>query len=67
LKLLYIIAALLGESMIDDGSYKDGATDPTLLCFAFALWEVKCTHNLHLLKVSQAYVLERDMSSTPFD
>ncbi|XP_054804912.1 translationally-controlled tumor protein homolog [Prosopis cineraria] len=37
----------VGESMHDDGSlvfayYKDGATDPTFLYFAYALKEVKC-------------------------
>ncbi|KAE8726371.1 Translationally-controlled tumor protein-like protein [Hibiscus syriacus] len=37
----------VGESMHDDGClvfayYKDGATDPTFLYFAYALKEVKC-------------------------
>ncbi|CAL9181243.1 unnamed protein product [Musa hybrid cultivar] len=37
----------VGESMHDDGSmvfayYKDGATDPTFLYFAYGLKEVKC-------------------------
>lgn len=37
----------VGESMHDDGSvvlayYKEGATDPTFLYFAYALKEVKC-------------------------
>ncbi|KAJ1395218.1 Translationally controlled tumor protein, conserved site [Sesbania bispinosa] len=37
----------VGESMLDDGSlvfayYKDGASDPTFLYFAYALKEVKC-------------------------
>ncbi|KDP27805.1 hypothetical protein JCGZ_18885 [Jatropha curcas] len=37
----------VGESMHDDGSlvfayYKDGATDPTFLYFAYALKEIKC-------------------------
>ncbi|OAY72112.1 Translationally-controlled tumor protein [Ananas comosus] len=37
----------VGESMHDDGSlvfayYKDGATDPTFLFFAYGLKEVKC-------------------------
>ncbi|KAG2407237.1 Translationally-controlled tumor protein-like protein [Vigna angularis] len=37
----------VGESMHDDGSlvfayYKDGATDPTFLYFAYALQEMKC-------------------------
>ena len=37
----------IGESMHDDGClvfayYKDGATDPTFLYFAYALKEVKC-------------------------
>ncbi|WVZ10628.1 hypothetical protein V8G54_015158 [Vigna mungo] len=37
----------VGESMHDDGSlvfayYKDGATDPTFLYFAYALEEMKC-------------------------
>lgn len=37
----------VGESMHDDGSlvfayYKEGATDPTFLYFAYALKEIKC-------------------------
>ncbi|RWW53319.1 hypothetical protein BHE74_00040207, partial [Ensete ventricosum] len=37
----------VGESMHDDGSlvfayYKDGATDPTFLYFAYGLKEIKC-------------------------
>ena len=37
----------VGESMLDDGSlvfayYKEGATDPTFLYFAYGLKEVKC-------------------------
>lgn len=37
----------VGESMHDDGSlvfayYKEGATDPTFLYFAYGLKEVKC-------------------------
>lgn len=39
--------SFVGESMHDDGSlvfayYKDGATDPTFLYFAYGLKEVKC-------------------------
>lgn len=41
------IGSFVGESMHDDGSvvlayYKEGATDPTFLYFAYALKEVKC-------------------------
>ncbi|WP_368856822.1 hypothetical protein [Neisseria meningitidis] len=37
----------VGESMHDDGClvfayYKEGATDPTFLYFAYALKEIKC-------------------------
>ncbi|RRT82871.1 hypothetical protein GW17_00010339, partial [Ensete ventricosum] len=39
--------SFVGESMHDDGSvvfayYKDGATDPTFLYFAYGLKEIKC-------------------------
>lgn len=50
LNLLMIILSLcsfVGESMGDDAGlvfayYKEGATDPTLLCYAQSLKEVKC-------------------------
>ena len=47
LYLLLFACSFVGESMHDDGSlvfayYKDGATDPTFLYFAYALKEVKC-------------------------
>ncbi|EHA8590950.1 Translationally-controlled tumor protein [Cocos nucifera] len=45
--IMLVNIRFVGESMHDDGSlvfayYKDGATDPTFLYFAYGLKEVKC-------------------------
>ncbi len=42
-----LCCSFVGESMHDDGSlvfayYKEGATDPTFLYFAYGLKEIKC-------------------------
>ncbi|KAL5163456.1 Kinesin-like protein KIN-13A [Glycine soja] len=58
------VAALLGESMIDDGSYKDGATDPTLLCFAFALWEVNISSSTPIFFPSLTHQSKRKLQAT---
>lgn len=45
--------SFVGESMHDDGSlvfayYKEGATDPTFIYFAYGLKEIKCwAHAMH--------------------